>query len=328
MNSDLKEQVILHVLQFINGQALEKNKFEFKREWYNLSYKTNAEGHNKDYYEFLKDCTSLVNTYGGDDRFIVIGIDEDTKELFDSGIENSGRNASQIKDVIISNVKDSFPIDIEYLEVKGKNLAVIHIPPSTGKPHIIEEYVSKSGQKFQREIFTRNGSSSHLATKGDIDLMYWERGNIVLERNVKATLLLDQIHNGIEFKQTHLFLHLSVVLENRGLRPLSILSMQIQLNIPKETLGKANLPNHHENMKIVCPEHVLLFPGDIRNHLYTFEYHQFLMDREIERLRGLFITSARDNTAMQFTAVRLLLSDGTSLTTSLHAFDSIEESLN
>jgi hypothetical protein len=189
MTDKIKEDVRTRVLQLINGQTLEQNKFEVKRQWYDLSWKVKRENgkeiRNKDYYEFLKDCTSIVNSYGGEDGFIIIGIDGLT--LMGTSITDSGLDdPSKIKDIIIANVDKPFPIDIDYLTVNGKSISIIYLPPSTDKPHLINEYYQPSGSKQECVIFYRNGTGSHVAKKGNIDLMYWERGNIILEKKLEC----------------------------------------------------------------------------------------------------------------------------------------------
>jgi hypothetical protein len=40
--------------------------------------------------EFFKDATAIINSYGGDDGFIIFGVDEKTKELCDASLDQSG----------------------------------------------------------------------------------------------------------------------------------------------------------------------------------------------------------------------------------------------
>lgn len=193
MSNELKNEVELKILQYLNGQTPEKNKFEIKRSWYDLLWKHPSAGDkasiNRQYFEFLKDCASIINSYGRDEGFIVIGIDQDTKECFDTNISQSNLDdSSKIKNVILKNLDQAFLIDIDYLTVGGKQLSIIHIPPSATKPHLIRDYWSANGNHSENVIFLRNGSGAQVATKGDLDRMYWERSNIVLDRKVELSL--------------------------------------------------------------------------------------------------------------------------------------------
>ncbi len=166
-----------------------------------MDWKTSQENggtkYNKDYYEFLKDITSIINSNGGDSGFIVIGIDSESKNLVDTKIDDSGLDdASKIKDIVVSNIDTPFTIDIDYITLEGKKLSIIHIPTTLHKPHIILRYYSPANQKFDNEIFVRNGSGTSIAAKSDLDRMYWERGNIVLPE--KLSLTINQTVSGFE----------------------------------------------------------------------------------------------------------------------------------
>lgn len=254
MNDQLKNEVKLKVLQFVKGQTLERNKLEFKRQWYNLSWtKKPGEGkelRNKEYYEFLKDCCAIINSYGRDDGFIVIGVDE-SKELFDTNLTDSGLNdSSKIKDVIIGNVDKAFLIDIDYINVEGKQLSVIHIPPSTDKPHLVAEYWSKNLHKSENVIWIKNGSGATIATRGDIDRMYWERSNIVLDdkldvaMNLRNTRFNSISGSKIEVKSVP-------YIENVGTKKLLISKFRLNVSFQgerytfyTEDTNRMLLPNH------------------------------------------------------------------------------------
>lgn len=202
MNNDLKEQVRLRIQQKIKGLTIETNKFEVKKQWYDLSWKEKLDNgktiHNWQYYEFLKDCTSIINSYGREDGFIVIGVDN-SNNLFDAPIKDSGfADPSSIKDIIIGNVDKAFLIDIDYVEVEGKHLAVIHIPPSADKPHLVQKYISKNNNVSENVNFVRNGSGTHVATRGDLDRMYYERSNILLDKKIEVGIehIIYQPHGG------------------------------------------------------------------------------------------------------------------------------------
>jgi predicted HTH transcriptional regulator len=84
------------LIQYLSLDRLETNKLEFKRQWYNLRETSGK-------HEFLKDATAIVNSYGGDDGFIICGVDEKTKELFNSDLCDSGfKDQSSICKIIFS----------------------------------------------------------------------------------------------------------------------------------------------------------------------------------------------------------------------------------
>lgn len=239
MEDSIKEYAKSKVIQFLAGHKLETNKFELKREWYKLNWKTRQENgttiYNKGYFEFLKDITSIINSNGGDSGFIVIGIDSENKKIIDTKMEDSGLDdSSKVKDIIISNVDTPFTVDIDYIYIEGKKLSIIHIPTSLHKPHIILRYFSSGNQKFENEIFVRSGSGTSIATKADLDRMYWERGNIVLPE--KLFLTINTSVSGFEARtmsdfddNSRLDFSLYLGFSNQGMRPSTIYAIEFDL---------------------------------------------------------------------------------------------------
>jgi len=196
MSDDLKKEVETKVLQFLADQILETNRFEFKSKWYNLKERNikDSEGKskpNKDYYEFLKDSTAIINSVGGNHGFIIIGVSKEG--LVNTEISESGlKDASFVNDILISNVDNPFTVDVDYVIVNEKRLSVIHIPPSTNKPHIISLYRTENSE-YKNEIFVRSASGTNSANKGDLDRMYWERGNIIIDKKLACYIPVNDI---------------------------------------------------------------------------------------------------------------------------------------
>lgn len=222
MSDDLKEEVKAKVLQYIAGTALETNKLEFKRKWYDLK-------DSKQKNEFFKDTTALINYYGGDNGFIVFGIDEDTKDLYDTSLSESGYDdQADIKNIVDSNIDKPFRFDIDYVQVNGKRLSVFHLVPSTDKPHVILKYQDKKGQNFVNEIFTRSGSAKVVAGKADIDRMYIERNTIIVERKAEVSINLNKFHAATSESANTIYFSRLTTIENLGTRVLSIYRIHIR----------------------------------------------------------------------------------------------------
>jgi hypothetical protein len=234
MNEKQKEDLKLKVLQFLRGQTLERNKLEFKSKWYDLSWikrsgENGREIRNGNYFEFLKDCVAIINSYGRDEGYIIIGVNESTKECIDTNLTDSGLDdSSKIKDIVIGNIDKAFLIDIDYINVDGKQLSVIHIPPSIDKPHLIAEYWSQNNHFSRNVIWIKNGSGSEIATRGDIDRMYWERSNIILDKKVEVAFDLRQM-KFYRMSEDKIGFTGKISLENQGTKTLMIRSMQISI---------------------------------------------------------------------------------------------------
>lgn len=77
---EIKTTIVELLTQSLAGQEIERNKIDFKYEWYDL---TDIKGIN----EFLKDTTSIANSVGPG-GFIAIGFDEKGKRFKDSKFED------------------------------------------------------------------------------------------------------------------------------------------------------------------------------------------------------------------------------------------------
>ncbi len=235
MDQRVKENAKLSVLQFIKGQTLERNKLEFKKQWYKLNWKVQQRPghkpiHNKDYYEFIKDCVAIVNSYGREEGLIVIGVDDETKELYNTNISDSGLDdPSLIKDIIIGNVDKAFLVDIDYIEIEGKRISLIYIPPSADKPHLIVNYWSEKQYPSKNVIWIKNGTGATIAGKGDIDRMYWERTNIILDKKIEVALNLNKLRFGYGGKE-QLSFHGKIAIENIGSRKLLVSGFELSIN--------------------------------------------------------------------------------------------------
>ncbi len=229
MNDQIKDEVIQRVEQFLAGGNLERNRFDLKKKWYRFNDLNNKQVSFKN--EFWKDICAMANSYGAEDGFIVIGVDESAKTLHETKIEDSGLNQSQIKDLVLSNIDRPISIDIEYLTIKGTQLSVIHIPISINKPHLVSEYTNPSGDRSQNVIFIRTGSGTHIAGRGEIDTMYWERNNIQVEKRFECSFnKRDMTFRGGQ--NGSIIFSAPFSFENIGSRRLSILTVSLTIVAP------------------------------------------------------------------------------------------------
>ncbi|MBT1699491.1 putative DNA binding domain-containing protein [Fulvivirgaceae bacterium PWU4] len=262
MNDEIRDEVRAKVLQYLSFGRLETNKFELKREWYNL-----RESHGKN--EFLRDATAIINSYGGENAFIVFGVAE-SKELFDTKIEDSGyKDSASIKDIIDANVDKPFRFDVDHVNVNGKNLCFIYLHPSLDKPHVIVKYVNDNkGRAQENAIFIRSGSAKVSPTKGDLDRMYIERNTILVERKADVSINFHGFHFSTDVNNrvaTHT-LERPLLIENRGTRVLAVYKIFLQFDLGDEklvfiheTIAKKPIvipPNdiYRENLKFFCKE--------------------------------------------------------------------------
>ena len=170
---NIEKLAIKYLVNSIEGLEIENPKIDFKRDWYDLK---DSNGIN----EFLKDTTAIANTYGYSDGFIIIGFDDKKKEFKDSNFEDSKlKDKSDIPDIIIKRCSDLFNIGIYDVKYKEHKIAVIHIPPTFEKPIFIKNYQKiKENAGIPHRVFVRKDSTIREASKYDIEMMFYERGNM------------------------------------------------------------------------------------------------------------------------------------------------------
>jgi len=107
-------------------------------------------------------------------------------------------------------------------------LSVLHIPPSLNKPHVIRGHQRFKGDDLiatdPHRIFVRRGTTTEIATRVDIELMYYDRKNIVPEYELLSSFDLSGFVFGTSAGRATLTIHLT--LENTGRRPISIVKLK------------------------------------------------------------------------------------------------------
>lgn len=212
-------------IAFANDFVTENNKIEFKKEWYNLK---EDQGIN----EFLKDITSIVNSYGPE-GFLIFGVDEKEKTLVHSNLLDSGiEDMSKVHDLLIRKLSHPFDIDYHSIEYKEKIVSLIHIPPSFEKPHFIKNYKNFKKGELKKEldqvVFVRKGSKVSHATKYDVDLMYWDRKNI--RNDFTLTAVLTKAEATLHSTPFFDCYRVCLLIDNAGRRPISMRGLSININ--------------------------------------------------------------------------------------------------
>src|SRR5689334_13018600 len=204
---EIKIKVTDYIRQSQNGATKENDKFDFKQEWYDLSTDQGKS-------EFIKDTSSIANTFGPD-GLIVIGFNDKTNTYHPAYFKDSRlRDVSELNKLINSKVKDGYDVIVHDFEVEGKPLSILQIPPSLSKPHVITLHRNE-----QNRIFVRKGTSTWPASKQDLELMFYDRKNIVPEYEIHCTYSVPSINATINDELAFKFyLHV----ENSGRRPVAI----------------------------------------------------------------------------------------------------------
>lgn len=299
--------VTSYVEQSIQGLDKENPKFDFKAIWYDLKSP-------KGISEFLKDTTSIVNTFGPD-GFIVIGFDDKKKEFTQATFKDSKlRDPADIINLINGKVDRLFILNTLDIQVKGNNLSVIHIPASIDKPHVIKKYITyeNDGQPKKEEenkIWVRKNSRTFAASKYDIDLMYYDRKNITPDYELRASFYWKRSVININHDDKLQF-DIYLTIENTGRRSVAIAQMAMTLefgeNADIETFPMASDKYVATNFIIKSGE-----IGNDRVEFYSLD-RKYFADQPTKNMKVRYYNQVRD-TLMRNSNLEIILANGTKI---------------
>lgn len=195
------------------GLEVESPKIDFKRQWYDLKSK-------KGINEFLKDTTAIVNTVGLD-GIIIIGWDDKACQYHAAKFKDSYLNDSnEVAGIIAKHCSDLFDFAIYDEVIEGNPVSIIHIPSSFSKPVVIKNYQTfhdngSIKKEIEHCIWVRKGTSIHHATKYDLEMMYYDRKNIIQEEKLEF-----YVKTPIDFRAQQIAFQ--VLIQNYGIRPVAI----------------------------------------------------------------------------------------------------------
>lgn len=87
--------------------------------------------------KIAREMIAFANTKGG---FLIIGVDDD-KEIV--GVESEKSESELILDAAQNYCEPPLRINIDYVEIKGKEVVVVEILESKLKPHRIQDYLNE-----------------------------------------------------------------------------------------------------------------------------------------------------------------------------------------
>lgn len=259
---EIEKMVSSYIEQSLGGLTIENSKFDFKREWYDLTSE-------KDIQEFIKDTTSMVNTFGPD-GIIVIGFDDKNKEFNESKVPI---DPSDIINLVNKRVDRLFEINTYDIKFQEHSLSIIHIPPSMDKPHIIRNHKTyhKDGTEknsYQNVSLVRKNTRTDFSTRYDLDLMLWDNKNVIPEYRILSSYSLDLLHFSQYDDELPKFT-IYLTLENTGKRPVGIISMKIKFKLFNDSSS-----NEEMDFVVECKDYnVIIPPNSIWNKEVEMDSH-------------------------------------------------------
>lgn len=87
--------------------------------------------------KIAREMIAFANTKGG---YLIIGVDDDKKII---GVESEKTESELILDAAQNYCEPPLKINIDYVEIKGKEVVVVEIYESDKKPHRIQDYLNE-----------------------------------------------------------------------------------------------------------------------------------------------------------------------------------------
>jgi predicted HTH transcriptional regulator len=125
--------------------------------------------------KIAKEMIAFANTKGG---YVLFGID-DNKSVH--GVESEKEETELIKDAALNYCEPPLEINIEYMELYGREIVIAEIPESETKPHRLQDY-QKNFDINKAVVMIRVADKSIQASKEMIRIMRAQSGNMQLKK--------------------------------------------------------------------------------------------------------------------------------------------------
>lgn len=157
----------------------ESDYLDFKEEDY----------HKENKVELVKDVIALANSHSTRNKFIIIGIKEENNVCEDIlGIDKDKvRDEAEFQQIVKTYIKDDLLTEYKIINIDGKDLLVIKIPATNNvnRPFMVKTQIK---HLKENEIHIRKGSTTVLANKKDLEIMFKE--------NKSSKLIIQSYLNG------------------------------------------------------------------------------------------------------------------------------------
>ena len=165
--------------------------------------------------KIAREMIAFANTKGG---YLVIGVDDD-KEII--GVESEKAEAELIYDAANNFCEPPLNINIDYVEVKGKEVVVVEIFESDNKPHRLQDYLNELDVN-QSVVHIRVNDKSVQASKEMIRILKARSSQMNLKKysigpNEKAVFEFLDNYERISVKELSDYINIS---ERRASRTL------------------------------------------------------------------------------------------------------------
>lgn len=155
-----KDVVIAHI-----ENRNESMHVDFKRDFYKNLRDT----------DFPRDIAAFANLNSDEDRYIIFGVDDKSREIV--GIRPETYISLDSMDNYLERTVEPFvKIESESFRYQGKLIAYIKIcKENDDRPYVIQENCGKNNQIEKGDVYIRKGTCNQKAVRMDLDEMYRNR---------------------------------------------------------------------------------------------------------------------------------------------------------
>lgn len=277
--AEIEKQIEGYINGALDGMEKESPKVDFKAKWYDLK-------HEEDINEFLKDSTSIANTPGLD-GYIIIGFSDKKKEFTDSFFHDCNlKDSNELNGILIRRVDRSFNLACYDIKINNHNISVIHIPPSFDKPHVIRNY-KKGVREEQHRVFIRNGTSTRIANKYDLDFIAYDRKNNIPEYSLYMSMPESSLILNIDANR-YIEAAAGIIIENNGYRPVAISEIKLELLSQNRELNFISRFNKEDRYNtIIKSSNLIVQQNELRKYVgLTFISEQKFTDAEFKSIQA------------------------------------------
>lgn len=173
--------------------------------------------------KIAKEMIAFANSGGG---YIFFGIDDDRKVI---GIESEKSEADLIHDTANNYCEPLIDYNIEYKELKGKEIVIVEIPESNKKPHRIQDYKNVININ-DALVSVRVNDKSVLASKEMIKIMLNESNGSTL-KNYSIGVNEKKVFEYLDENETITVLQLKQIVNISGRKASRTLIKMVRANL-------------------------------------------------------------------------------------------------
>ena len=175
-----REQNIINLIE----RQKETEVVDFKREFY----------HKEKTGDLIKDIVSFANVNDNEDKYIVIGVDNDNYNLIDVDYDKV-RDISEINQLLNEYCEPYINVELFRFTYNCKKLLALIISDNIDRPYIIKKEYNNRGSILRTgEIYIRHGATNFIANRNDLDEIYANRQSIGLTVKDNAIKFINLRH--------------------------------------------------------------------------------------------------------------------------------------